>query len=176
MNRLLALAAPAIVAAGLVISGAAFAAPRVLSPVTDGDRVTAPGVYDISVVYIPGISVPGGLPECVDKFDQQIYVGKLTVSKTSTGSHMSFVGENIDDSTLSIRASGDFNANWGGFLLGPLGGREDALMGIDYANMIGGRIVGRVRGQNGLAGTVIVQVGAGGVISSCRFVGPAVVR
>jgi hypothetical protein len=173
MKRLLALAAPAILAMGLVVSGAALAAPRSLSPVTDGDRVTAPGVYDISVVYIPGISVPGGLPECVERFDQQIYLGKLTVSKTATGSRMSFVGENADDPTLNIHASADFNENWGGFLLGPLGGREDALVGIDYANLVSGRVVGRVRGENGRAGTLIVKVGAGGVIAGCRFVGPA---
>ena len=174
MKSLLALAAPAVLALGLVVSGAAVAAPRSLSPVTAGDRVTAPGVYDISVVYIPGLTVPGGLPECVEQFAQQTYVGKLTVSKTASGSSMSFVGENVDDPTLNIRASGDFNSSWGGFLLGPLGGREDALVGIDYANLVSGRIVGRVAGANSRFGVLIVKVGAGGVISSCRFVGPAV--
>jgi len=171
MNRLIALAGPAILAVGLIASPVAFAAPRSALPVVAGERVTTPGVYDISVVYIPGISVPGGLPECVEKFAEQTYLGQLTVTKTATGSHMSFVGTNADDPRLNIRASADVNENWGGFLLGPLGGREDALVGIDVANVVSGSITGFVSGENGKKGRLMVKVGAAGEIIDCKFVG-----
>ena len=156
---------------GLLVTGLGLVAPV---PALAGGRITEPGVYDASIVYIPGISVPGGLPACVDEFAQQIYVGKLTVVRNGSGYTLSFVGENEDDSRLNLRATARFNSNWGGFLLGPLGGREDALVGIDAANVESGRIVGRVEGQNGHPGTLIVQIGAGGSVENCRFVGRAV--
>jgi hypothetical protein len=167
MKAFRALYVSAILAVGLGISAGATV------PALAGDRITAPGVYDASVVYIPGISVPGGLPSCVDEFAQQIYVGKLTVTQTGSGYTVTFVGQNEDDSTLNLRATAQFNSNWGGFLLGGLGGRDDAIMGIDVANLEGARIVGRVMGQNGHPGTLIVRVGAGGSIESCLFVGRA---
>lgn len=166
MNHLRALHLSAILAVGLAIGAPAIALA--------GDRTTAPGVYDASIVYIPGISVPGGLPECVDEFARQIYVGKLTVAQSGSGYTLSFIGENEEDSSLDLRATAQFNSNWGGFLLGGLGGRDDALMGIDVANLESGRIVGRVAGQNGRFGVLIARIGAGGSIESCRFVGPAV--
>ncbi len=167
MKTFRALYLSAILAVGLGVAVAAT------TPALAGDRITAPGVYDASVVYIPGISVPGGLPACVDEFAQQIYVGKLTVTQSGSGYTVTFVGDNETDSNLNVRATAKFNASWGGFLLGPLGGRDDVLTGIDVANLESARVVGRVAGQNGKPGTVIVQVGAGGVIQSCRFVGPA---
>jgi hypothetical protein len=142
------------------------------TPVFAGDRTTAPGVYDASIVYIPGISVPGGLPDCVDQFAQQTYVGKLTVAKAGSGYIVRFVGENADDASLNLRASAEFNSSWTGFVLGALGGRDDAIVGIDAANLVRGRITGRVQGDNGKFGVVIALVGAGGTIESCRFVGP----
>ncbi len=138
-----------------------------------GGRITAPGVYDASIVYIPGLSVPGGLPSCTDEFAQQIYVGKLTVTQNGSGYTVTFVGENEEDASLRLRATGRFNSSWGGFLLGGLGGRDDALVGIDGANLESGLVTGRILGQNGEAGTLIVRVGAGGSIESCRFVGRA---
>jgi hypothetical protein len=143
------------------------------TPVLAGERTNTPGVYDASIVYIPGLSVPGGLPDCVDRFAQQIYVGKLTVAQGGSGYIVSFVGDNADDASLNLRASGEFNSSWAGFVLGALGGRDDALIGIDAANLVKGRITGRVQGDNGKFGVVIAQVGAGGTIESCRFVGPA---
>lgn len=154
----------------LLVVGLALAS--VASPVVAGGRVTAPGVYDASIVYIPGLSVPGGLPDCVDKFAQQTYVGKLTVAQGGSGYIVSFVGENADDASLNLRASAEFNANWGGFLLGALGGRDDAIVGIDAANLVRGRITGRVQAENGKFGVIIAAVGAGGTIERCRFVGP----
>jgi hypothetical protein len=168
MKTFRVLSLSAILAVGL-----GFGAPeRALA----GDRITAPGVYDASVVYIPGISVPGGLPECVDEFAQQIYVGKITVAQNGSGYTVTFVGSNEEDGRLQVRATAKFNSNWGGLLLGNLGGRDDALTGIDVANLESARINGRVEGQNGHFGALIVQVGAGGTIESCRFVGPAVQR
>ena len=134
-------------------------------------RITEPGVYDASIVYIPGISVPGGLPSCVEEFAQQIYVGQLTVTENGSGSTVTFVGQNDENPQLRLRATAKFNSSWGGFLLGSLGGRDDALMGIDVANLESGLVTGRVEGENGHAGTLIARIGAGGSIESCRFVG-----
>jgi hypothetical protein len=142
-------------------------------PAQAQDRITEPGVYDASIVYIPGISVPGGLPACVDEFAQQIYVGKLTVTQRGSGYSLTFVGHNDEDPLLRLRATASFNSSWGGFLLGNLGGRDDALMGIDVANLESGLITGRIEGQNGHPGALIVRIGAGGSIESCRFVGRA---
>ena len=167
MKTFRALYLPAILAIGLGVAVAAS------TPAQAGGRITAPGTYDASVVYIPGISVPGGLPECVDQFAQQIYVGQLTVKQTASGYTVSFVGENEEDPKLNVRATAEFNSNWGGFLLGALGGRDDAIMGIDAANLVSARIQGRIVGQNGKAGTLQVKVGAGGVIESCNLRGPA---
>jgi len=167
MKTFRALYLSAILAVGLGM------AAGVSAPALAQDRITTPGVYDASVVYIPGISVPGGLPACVDEFAQQIYVGKLTVAQKGGGYTLSFVGENEADPKLNMRATGSFNSNWGGFLLGKLGGREDALMGIDVANLESGRVSGRIMGNNGAAGHLNVRVGAGGVIESCRLTGQA---
>jgi hypothetical protein len=134
-------------------------------------RVTDPGTYDASIVYIPGISVPGGLPDCVDQLSRQIYVGELTVARNGSGYTVTFVGENDEDPTLRVRATARFNSNWGGFLLGGLGGRDDAIMGIDAANIESGLVTGRVVGENGHAGTLVARIGSGGEIVSCRFVG-----
>jgi hypothetical protein len=132
----------------------------------------APGTYDVSISYIPGISVPGGLPDCVDKFDRQTYVGKLTVSQDARGGYkVTFVGENQDDSSLNLRASADFGVVWNGFTLGALGGRDDAIVSIDAASLISGRIVGRVLGENGHPGHLVARIGPGGVVESCRFNG-----
>ena len=155
----------AILAVGL---GMTFVAA---APVQAQGRVTAPGVYDVSITYIPGISVPGGLPECADKFGPQTYVGKLTVTQSASGFSASFVGENQDDASLNLRASADFSSGWTGFLLGPLGGRDDAVVSIDAANIVSGRIIGRVMGENGHPGTLMARIGAGGSVLSCKFVG-----
>jgi hypothetical protein len=165
MKVLRALALPALLAVGFGMFAAAA------TPATAGGRITAPGVYDASIVYIPGISVPGGLPDCVDKFAQQIYVGKLTVAQSAAGYTLSFAGENQDDASLSLRASAEFNASWGGFLLGDLGGRDDALLGIDVANLVSGRIHGRILGENGNPGNLLASIGPGGSIERCKFVG-----
>jgi hypothetical protein len=165
MKGFRALTVSALLALGL---GMTFASA---TPVSAGERTTAPGVYDASIVYVPGISVPGGLPDCVDRFAQQSYVGKLTVTQNGTGYKLSFVGENSDDASLSLRASAEFNSNWTGFLLGGLGGRDDAILGIDAANLESARIIGRVLGENGNPGTLIARIGAGGTVESCRFVG-----
>lgn len=165
MKSLRFLSLTAVLALGL---GMSFAAT---TPAMAGGPTTAPGVYDASIVYIPGLSVPGGLPDCVDKFAQQIYVGKLTVAQSGSGYTLSFVGENQDDSSLNLRASAEFNSSWGGFVLGGLGGRDDAIVGIDAANIVSGRAIGRVVGENGEAGTLIARFGAGGSVISCRFVG-----
>ena len=61
MNPLRLFKSAMVLAVGL---GLASAAPAF------AQRVNAPGTYDASVVYIPGISVPGGLPECVEHFVQ----------------------------------------------------------------------------------------------------------
>jgi hypothetical protein len=169
MKTLRALHLSAILAIGLGLAAAS-------APALAGDRVTAPGEYDVSVVYIPGISVPGGLPACADDFAQQIYVGKLTVARKGEGYTLSFVGENEADPQLNMRATGSFNANWGGFLLGKLGGREDALMGIDVANLESARVSGRILGHNGAAGHLNVRVGPGGTIETCRLTGQAAPR
>ena len=150
--------------------GLALAAP---APALAGGRINAPGVYDASVVYIPGISVPGGLPECVDEFAQQIYVGQITVTQSSSGYTVTFVGENESNAQLKVRARARFGPDWAGFLLGPLGGREDAITGIDVANLESAIVTGRVEGQNGHPGALIVRVGAEGAIEMCRFVGRA---
>lgn len=143
-------------------------------PVLAQGRITAPGTYDASVVYIPGISVPGGLPSCVDEFARQVYVGKLTVVESGSGYTVTFVGENDGgEPGLNLRATAKFNSNWGGFLLGSLGGREDAIMGIDAANLESARVVGRILGENGHAGVLIAKIGSGGTVESCRFVGRA---
>lgn len=155
----------AVLAVGLGLSAGAT------TPAEAGGRITAPGVYDASIVYIPGISVPGGLPSCVDEFARQIYVGKLTVAQSGSGYTVSFAGENDTNANLSLRATANFNSNWGGFLLGDLGGRSDALTGIDVANLVSARVNGRVLGQNGHPGKLMARIGAGGTIESCRFVG-----
>jgi hypothetical protein len=160
MKALRALTLSAVLAIGLVSS-----------PALAQDRETEPGTYDASIVYIPGISVPGGLPDCVDQLSRQIYVGELTVARTGSGYTLTFVGENDEDPALNLRATARFNSNWGGFLLGSLGGREDAIMGIDAANIESGMITGRVVGENGHAGTLIARIGASGGVISCRFVG-----
>lgn len=165
MKGFRALTLAALLAAGLGIPALAA------NPVAADGRTTAPGVYPASIVYIPGISVPGGLPSCVDRFAQQIYVGNLTVAQSGSGYTLSFVGENQDDASLNLRASADFNSSWGGFLLGGLGGRDDALLGIDVANLVSGRIHGRVLGENGNPGNLLARIGAGGTIERCRFVG-----
>ena len=87
MKGFRALTLSALLAVGL---GMTFAAA---TPASAGERTTTPGVYDASIVYIPGISVPGGLPDCVDKFAQQSYVGKLTVTQSGSGYTLSFIGE-----------------------------------------------------------------------------------
>lgn len=164
MKSLRSISLTALLALGLGMSA-------VTTPASAGGPTTAPGDYDASIVYIPGISVPGGLPDCVDKFAQQIYVGKVTIAQNGSGYTVSFVGENQDDSTLNLRASAEFNSSWGGLVLGALGGRNDAIMGIDAANMVSGRAIGRVMGENGKAGTLIARFGSGGSVISCRFVG-----
>jgi hypothetical protein len=166
MKGFRALHLSAILAVGLGIAVVAS------TPAMAGGRTTAPGVYDASIVFIPGLSVPGGLPDCVALFAQQTYVGKLTVTQNASGGYVaSFVGENQDDASLNLRASAEFNASWGGFLLGSLGGRDDAIVGIDSANIVDGRIIGRVLGENGNAGTLIARIGAAGAVESCRYVG-----
>ena len=167
----------AALALGLTAAVPVFAGPRSnarpAQPIVAGDRITAPGVYAASVVYIPGISIPGGLPECANEFAQQIYVGEITVSRRGSGYSVVFQGANADDSRRRVRASGEFNENWGGFLLGPLGGREDAILGIDYANLVSGRVNGIILGQNGGLGALVARLGAGGVFESCALLGPA---
>jgi hypothetical protein len=165
MKAFRALSLIAVLAVGLGLAAGAS------TPAEAQGRITAPGVYDASIVYIPGISVPGGLPSCVDEFARQIYVGKLTVAQTGSGYTVSFVGENEEDPGLNVRATAQFNSNWGGFLLGDLGGRSDALTGIDAANLESARVIGRVMGENGQPGTLIVRIGAGGTVESCRYVG-----
>jgi hypothetical protein len=165
MKRFRALTLSALFAVGLGMTVAAA------TPVLAGERTTTPGTYPASIVYIPGISVPGGLPDCVDKFAQQAYVGQLTVVQTGSGYTLSFTGENQDDASLSLRASAEFNSNWTGFLLGGLGGRDDALLGIDVANLVSARIHGRILGENGNPGNLLVRVGEAGAITSCKFVG-----
>ena len=162
MNPLRVFKSSLVLAVGL---GLALAAPAF------AQRVNAPGTYDASVVYIPGISVPGGLPECVDKFVQQTYVGQITVTETNSGFKAIFEGTNLDDSSLRVRAVGNFSPLWAGFQLGPLGGRTDAIIGIDAATMLSGQVSGRVLGENGKAGHVGAKIGPGGVIQSCRFTG-----
>lgn len=134
-------------------------------------RVNAPGTYDASVVYVPGISPPGGLPDCVDKFTQQVYVGKITVASSNQGFKVSFEGVNEQDSSLRIRATGIFSPLWAGFQLGALGGRTDAIIGIDAATMLSGRVSGQVVGLNGKKGHVGAAVGPGGVFERCKFTG-----
>jgi hypothetical protein len=162
MNPLRLFKSSLVLAVGL---GLAFAAPAF------AQRVNAPGTYDASVVYIPGISVPGGLPECVEQFAQQTYVGQITVTETNQGYKAIFEGTNLDDSSLRIRATGNFSPLWAGFQLGPLGGRTDAIIGIDAATMLGGAVSGKIIGQNGKSGHLGVKVGPGGVIESCKFTG-----
>ena len=76
--------------------------------------VNTPGTYDASVVYIPGITPPGGLPDCVDKMDQQIYVGTITVTPTNQGFKVMFEGTNDQDPSLKVRATGIFTPLWSG--------------------------------------------------------------
>ncbi len=135
-------------------------------------RITAPGVYPASAVYIPGISVPGGLPDCVDPFARQIYVGEVTIVQSAGGYEVSFEGVNEDDARLKIRASGTFNSSWGGLLLGELGGRTDAVVGIDYINMLSGKVNGRVIGNAGRAGHLKADLGAAAAFLGCDFRGP----
>ena len=70
-----------------------------------------------------------------------------------------------------MRATGNFSPLWAGFQLGSLGGRTDAIIGIDAATMLSGSVSGKVVGQNGKAGHLGVKVGPGGVIESCKFTG-----
>ena len=162
MNPLRLFKSTLVLAVGLAIASAAPAFAQ---------RVNAPGTYDASVVYIPGISVPGGLPECVEHFVQQTYVGQITVTETNSGFKAIFEGTNLDDSSLRVRATGNFSPLWAGFQLGSLGGRTDAIIGIDAATMLGGSVTGKVVGQNGKSGHLGVKVGPGGVIESCKFTG-----
>jgi len=162
MNPLRVFKSAMVLAVGL---GIAFAAPAF------AQRVNAPGTYDASVVYIPGISVPGGLPECVDKFAQQTYVGQITITQTNQGFKATFEGTNLDDSSLRVRATGNFTPLWAGYQLGPLGGRTDAIIGIDALTMLNGQVSGRILGENGKPGHLGVRVGPGGVIESCKFTG-----
>ena len=142
------------------------------APARAQGRVTAPGVYDVSIVYIPGLSVPGGLPECTQQFDRQTYVGKLTIAKNAGGEYrVSFVGENQDDASLNLRVSAIFADTWNGFALGSLGGRDDALVSIDAAALKSGRVTGRVMGQNGSPGHLGASFGPGGVVERCNFTG-----
>ncbi|MGH7724913.1 MAG: hypothetical protein ACREOU_05740 [Candidatus Eiseniibacteriota bacterium] len=135
-------------------------------------RITTPGVYPASVVYIPGISVPGGLPDCVDPFVRQIYLGEVTIVQTGSGYDVSFEGTNEEDPKLKVRASGSFNASWGGLLLGELGGRSDAIVGIDYVNMVSGKVQGKVIGNDGKKGNLRATLGLGGEFLGCSFHGP----
>jgi len=136
-------------------------------------RTTAPGVYDVSIVYIPGLSVPGGLPDCAQQFDRQTYVGKLTIAQAAPGAEyrVSFVGENQDDASLNLRVSAIFSNTWNGFALGALGGRDDALVSIDAAAIKSARVTGRVMGQNGSPGHLGASFGPGGVVERCHFTG-----
>jgi hypothetical protein len=134
-------------------------------------RINTPGTYDASAVYIPGLTPPGGLPDCVDKFDQQIYVGTITVIPNNSGFKVTFEGTNQDDPKLNVKATGIFSPLWGGFQLGPLGGRNDAIIGIDAVTMLSGSVSGRVLGENGKPGHVVAKVGPGGVFQSCKFTG-----
>jgi len=158
-----------------LVLGIALAAPAGAAPhrAPAGGLVTEPGVYDASVVYIPGISVPGGLPDCVNEIAQQIYVGTITVARSGDGYRVSFAGVNSEDSRRRVNASAVFSADWGGFALGPLGGREDAIVAIDAAHLVSGRVNGIVIGQNGGIGALVARVGAGGVFESCALLGPA---
>jgi len=158
-----------------LVLGIALAVPAGAAPhrTTANGLITAPGIYDASIVYIPGVSVPGGLPECVDALAQQIYVGQITVTKTATGSTVSFEGTNVDNPKFSVSASGDFNESWGGFALGPLGGRDDAVVAIDHANLVSGSVKGKVTGSNGRMGTLMATVGLAGVFEKCDLKGPA---
>ena len=162
MNPLRVFKSAMVLAVGL---GLACAAPAF------AQRVNAPGTYDASVVYIPGVSVPGGLPECVEKFIQQTYVGQITVTQTNSGYKAIFEGTNVDNPALKVRATGNFTPLWAGFQLGPLGGRTDAIIGIDAATMLSGSVHGRVVGENGKAGHVGASVGPGGVFERCKFTG-----
>ena len=159
MNRLRFLSLAAVLAI------VAFANPAF------AQRINAPGTYDASVVYVPGISPPGGLPDCVDKFTQQVYVGKITVTPSNQGFKVSFEGVNDQDSSLRIRATGIFSPLWAGFQLGALGGRTDAIIGIDAATMLSGSVSGQVVGVNGKKGHVGAAVGPGGVFERCKFTG-----
>jgi len=162
MNPLRLFKSSLVLAVGL---GLACAAPAF------AEYVHAPGTYDASVVYIPGISVPGGLPECVDKFIQQTYVGQITVTETNSGFKAIFEGTNLDDPSLKVKATGNFTPLWAGFQLGPLGGRTDAIIGIDAAKMLSGAVTGKVIGENGKPGHVGAKIGPGGVIQTCKFTG-----
>jgi hypothetical protein len=155
---------------GIVLAVPVGAAPH--RTVANG-LITAPGVYDASIVYIPGISVPGGLPDCVNDVAQQIYVGQITVTKTATGSTVSFDGTNVDNPKFSVQASADFSESWSGFALGPLGGRDDAVVAIDHASIISGSVRGKVTGSNGRMGILMATVGLAGVFEKCDLKGPA---
>lgn len=159
MNRIRFLSLAAVLAV------VAFANPAF------AQRINTPGTYDASVVYVPGISPPGGLPDCVDKFTQQVYVGQVTVITTNQGFKVTFEGANEQDSSLRVRATGIFSPLWAGFQLGALGGRTDAIIGIDAATMLSGSVSGKVVGENGKAGHAGARVGPGGVFERCKFTG-----
>ena len=160
MNRIRFLSLAAVLAATLVFAGSA-----------DAQRINTPGTYDASVVYVPGISPPGGLPDCVDKFTQQVYVGQVTVETNNQGFRVTFEGTNEQDSSLRVRATGIFTPLWSGFQLGALGGRTDAIISIDAATMLSGSVSGKVVGVNGKAGHIGARVGPGGVFERCKFTG-----
>jgi hypothetical protein len=162
MNRLRFLYLSAALAFGLMIAG----------PVHAQVYSNTPGTYEASVVYIPGISVPGGLPECVDKFAQQLYVGHVTVVQDASGGYSAtFTGVNQEDMQLSVTAKASFTSSWAGIKLGPLGGRSDAIIGIDAANIVSGSVKGKVTGENGKKGNLMASIGLGGIFDKCKFVG-----
>ena len=161
MNRTSFLPLAAILVVGLTLAAPAHAQ----------GRINTPGTYDASVVYIPGITPPGGLPDCVDKFHQQVYVGKITVITSNSGFKVTFEGTNQDDASMRVRATGNFTPLWAGFQLGPLGGRTDAIIGIDAATLLSGSVSGKALGENGKAGHVGAAVGPGGVFERCKFTG-----
>jgi hypothetical protein len=125
-----------------------------------GQRINAPGNYNVNVAVDPSY-VPPGFPP----LGPNVYAGVVTIKNTPHGVSAKFRGTNQEGYHLNMNAT--FMTGWIGMLLGDhnLGGTivPDALIGIDVAWMMEAKVNG-IGLVDGVTQQVIAKFGQAGVV------------
>jgi len=129
-----------------------------------------PGTYEVKVGVVPAELPPGSLPPDIAEVGPDLYLGTLTITKTTSGYTAQYKGErNTDGAKLMVNA--EFNNNWAGVKIGNLlvgaSLEDNVIIGIDGANLISANIngVGTVEGK---IQRVIAKFGAGAVLRDMK--------